>query len=154
MNVDLAEIEKAVDPILAQEAAELVDLRFLREGGRWVLRFYVEKPGGTTLDDCEYLSNRIGSLLDMREELVPGPYTLEVSSPGLDRVLKKPKDFQRFSGHRAKIRLKAPLAGQRHLRGYLRGMDEERVLLENGPTVLRIGLAEIDEARLDPEIEI
>lgn len=154
MIVDLARIETVVEPLLAQEAVELVDLRFLREGGRWVLRFYIDKQGGVSLDDCEYMSNRIGSLLDAREDLLPGAYNLEISSPGVDRILKKAKDFERFAGHRAKIRLKIPQAGQRHFRGYLKGLEGETVLLENGEVVSRFALEEIDEARLDPDVRI
>lgn len=154
MIVDLLQIEKTVEPLLAQEAVELVDLRYLREGGRWILRFYIDKSGGVSLDDCEYISNRVGSLLDLREDLLPGAYTLEVSSPGVDRILKKAGDFERFAGHRAKLRLKVPRDGQRHFRGFLKGWEGVEVLLEHGETVLRIPLDEIDEARLDPEIEI
>jgi ribosome maturation factor RimP len=153
MTVDLRRIEQAIEPMLAQEAAELVDLRYLREGGRWILRFYVDKPGGITLDDCEHLSYRIGGLLDL-QDLMPGAYTLEVSSPGLDRVLKHEKDFEKFSGHRARIRLKRPKDGQRQFRGYLKGAREGQVLLENNEVTVSLPLADIDEARLDPDIKI
>jgi ribosome maturation factor RimP len=153
MTVDLKRIEAAIEPLLAQEAAELVDLRYLREGGRWILRFYIDKPGGITLGDCEQLSYRIGGLLDL-QDLMPGSYNLEVSSPGLDRVLKREKDFEKFSGHRARIRLKRPRDGQRQFRGYLKGAKEGQVILENGETTLELPLSEIDEARLDPDIKI
>src|SRR3989338_4650369 len=100
---DIAKIEAVVEPILAQEAVELVDLQFGSEGGRRVLRFFVDKTGGIKLDDCEYLSHRIGAILDSAD-VIPGGYVLEVSSPGMDRVLKKERDFLRYVGHRAKVR--------------------------------------------------
>lgn len=151
--IDIRRIEAEVERLLSQEAAELVDLRYLRENGRWVLRVFVDKHGGVTLEDCEYLSKRIGALLD-GSEAVPHAYVLEVSSPGLDRVLKKEKDFERFSGHRARLTLRAPLAGRRNFAGYLRGLDAGQVVLEAGEQTLRLALADIEEARLDPEIRI
>lgn len=154
MMADLKQIEAAVEPLLAREAVELVDLRFLRDGGRWILRFYLDKQGGITLNDCEQLSYRIGGLLDLQPDLVPGPYNLEISSPGLDRVLKKERDFARFSGHRAKIRLKLPREGQRQFRGYIKGAGSGSVLLENGPQVFSFPIDDIDEARLDPDVKI
>ncbi|MEK7744293.1 MAG: ribosome maturation factor RimP [Elusimicrobiota bacterium] len=150
---DLKAVESAVEGLLNQEAAELVDLRWLREGGRWVLRFYVDKHGGVSLDDCEYLSKRIGALLDAMDS-VPYSYSLEVSSPGLDRVLKKEKDFLRFCGHRAKLRLRAPLEGQRRFNGLVKGFEAGEVLFDTGQKTLRVVLVEVEEARLDPEVEI
>ena len=150
---DLEQIEKAVSGLLAQEAVELVDLRYLQEGGRWVLRFYLDKHGGITLDDCEKLSSRIGALLDTVDVLMH-PYSLEVSSPGLDRRLKRERDFQRFSGHRVKIRLKEPLEGRRRFHGYLKGFEAGKVLLENAGTTVAFEFAAIEEARLDPEIKV
>ena len=84
-------------PLLEQEAAELVDLKFAKEGPKWVLRVYLDRKGGVTLDDCAYLSERIGSLIDS-SDAIQRAYVLEVSSPGLDRVIKKEMDFERFSG--------------------------------------------------------
>lgn len=150
---DLSKIETAIQAVLEQEAVELVDVQFLHESGRRILRFYVDKAGGVKLDDCEYLSNRIGGLLDS-ENLVDGRYVLEVSSPGLDRVLKKERDFLRFAGHRAKVRLKTPENGQRNFRGYLKPMEGVQVVLESGGNSVKFGLDRIDEARLDPEIDI
>ncbi|MFH1725344.1 MAG: ribosome maturation factor RimP [Elusimicrobiota bacterium] len=149
--VDLARIERIIDDVLSQEAMELVDLRYLQAGGRWVLRVFIDKHGGITLGDCERLSDRIGSVLDAVDE-IPHSYSLEVSSPGLDRVLKKKTDFERFSGHRVKIRLKSPMEGRRRFNGYLRGLDEGKVVLESSPANVHLDLDAIEEARLDPEV--
>src|SRR5260221_530085 len=117
---DLAQIENAVQSVLDQEAVELVDVQYVHEGGKWVLRFFLDKTGGITLGDCEYLSNRIGATLDMTD-LLPQSYVLEVSSPGVDRILKKEKDFKRFSGYRVQLWLKAPESGRRHFVGIIKG---------------------------------
>ncbi len=150
---DLGKIQNAVQAVLDQEAVELVDVQMLHESGRRILRFYVDKAGGVKLDDCEYLSHRIGGVLDT-ENLVDGNYVLEVSSPGMDRVLKKERDFLRFVGHRAKVRLKTAENGQRTFHGFLKAMEGTQVVLESGGNLVKFGLERIDEARLDPEIDI
>lgn len=152
MTPRLEAVQGAMEPVLEQELAELVDLQYVREGGRFVLRAFLDKEGGITLDDCERLSQRIGSALDMAE-VMSEPYVLEVSSPGLDRVVKKEKDFVRFSGHGAGIRLKNPIGGQRNFKGVLKGFEDGCVLLLCGPDVQRLPLEEIEEARLIPEVK-
>src|SRR5258707_14293425 len=102
---DLAKIESTVQDVLDQEAVELVDLQYVHEGGRWILRFFLDKTGGVNLGDCEYLSNRIGAMLEMTD-IVPESYVLEVSSPGVDRLLKKERDFKKFTGYRVELWLK------------------------------------------------
>ena len=151
---DIRRIEQAIEPILAQEAVELVDIKFIQEGPRRILRFYLDKTGGINLDDCEQLSHRIGGYLDAHEDLVPYSYHLEVSSPGMNRVIKKAKDFERFAGHRIKLRSKVPHGVQRAFKGFLKGLEEGKVVLENGDQVDRFAIEEIEEARLDPDIKI
>ncbi|MEE8425114.1 MAG: ribosome maturation factor RimP [Elusimicrobiota bacterium] len=150
---DFKLIEKEVEGALSSEAVELVDFRCHRHGGKTVLRFFVDKHGGVTLADCEHLSKRIGAVLDALDA-VHYAYSLEVSSPGLDRVLKKEKDFKRFAGHRVKLRLREPLEGRRKFSGYLRGFEEGRVVLENDGKSVRLELGGIEEARLDPDVRI
>jgi len=150
---DLKLIEEAVQNVLDQEAVELVDLRYAQEGNRAVLRFYMDKAGGFTLDDCERMSNRIGGILDMTD-LMAGPYVLEVSSPGTDRVLKRERDFARFAGHRVKLRLKAPREGRRNFSGYLKGFEEGKVILEDEGKSAAFPLEAVDEARLNPDIDV
>lgn len=150
---DLARIEKAVQDVLDQEAVELVDLQYVPEGGRWVLRFFLDKTGGITLGDCEYLSNRIGAALDATD-LLPHSYALEVSSPGVDRAIKKERDFKRFSGYRVQLWLKTPEAGRRHFVGILKGLQDGHVVLEFGGQDMPLALDRIDEVRLYPELEI
>jgi ribosome maturation factor RimP len=147
-------LEKAIEPLVEQESAELVDLTFAKEGPKWVLRVFIDKAGGFSLDDCAYFSDRIGALVDERE-LVTQAYVLEVSSPGLDRIVKKEKDFQRFSGKTVKLRLKAPQNGQRNYKGTLRGWKDGKVLVETQPgTVQEFPFPLIDETRLDYTDEV
>ena len=150
---DLRLIEETVENALAQDAYELVDLKYLEEGGRWILRFFVDKHGGVTLDDCQRISEKVGSILDATD-MMTHSYCLEVSSPGVDRILKKAKDFKRFSGQRVKVRLKTAVDGRRRFQGYLQGMENDGLLLENGGSTIRLPLAAVEEARLDPELEV
>lgn len=152
-KVDLAKVEELVRPVLDREAVELVDLRFLQESGRWVLRFYLDKTGGISLEDCEQMSRKISAFLDM-EDPIPGSYSLEVSSPGLDRVVKREADFARFAGQRAKVKLREGVDGQRNFRGYLKGAAAGIVKMDFGGRELEFPITDIVEARLDPDINI
>lgn len=150
---DIRKIEEAVEPLVAQETMELVDLEWVQEGGRNILRFFLDKPGGFTLDDCEYMSNRIGALLDSAD-MVQGSYTLEISSPGLNRRLKRERDFLRFMGHKVKVRLKTPEeGGRRNFSGMLKMFEEGRVVVEIGTDLFKFPIDRIEEARLSPDVE-
>lgn len=153
MSINLKEIEEGIAGLLDQESMELVDMHYLQEHGRWVLRFFVDKEGGVTVKNCQDVSKRIGAFLDATEA-VPHGYALEVSSPGMNRVIKKAKDFSRFSGERARIRVRLPVNGRRKFNGTLKGMDGDFVLIEQDGEVVRLEFSAIDQARLDPEIRI
>jgi ribosome maturation factor RimP len=139
-------------PLFQAEGIELVDVEFRREGRGWVLRVYLDRPGGVTLDDCQRVSEQVGDLLDV-EDLIDYPYTLEVSSPGLDRPLKTPEDFIRFTGRLVRLTTAAPIAGQRRFRGRLEGYREGQVILaqDHGPIFL-IPYEAILKARLEVEL--
>ncbi len=147
------ELEKLLTPLVEQESAEIVDLRYAKEGPKWVLRVFLDKEGGITLDDCAHFSERIGSFLDS-EKAIDRAYVLEVSSPGLDRVLRKEKDFERFKGRKVKVRLKAPENGQRNFYGTLLGFENGKVVTEGGGIRSEFPLSAIDEARLDYHGEV
>lgn len=151
--METKQIEKLVETLLEQESAELVDLRYAKEGPKWVLRVFIDKPGGVTLDDCAYFSDRIGSLLDS-ENAIGRSYILEVSSPGLDRVVKKPSDYQRFAGKAVKIRLKIAEAGQRNFHVKLIGFENDKVVVDDAGKRREFPLPLIDETRLDYHGEI
>jgi len=153
MQIDINAIERSVEGVLAQESVEIVDLRYLREQSRWILRFFVDKAGGVTISDCERVSKRIGAVLDA-SELMTHPYALEVSSPGLNRVLKKLKDFERFAGERIALRVQTAVDGRCRFCGTLNGVEDGKVVLEHEGGKIRFEPETIREARLDPEIKI
>ncbi len=112
---------------------ELVDLEYLAGDNRGTLRLYIDRPGGgVTLDDCVAVSRQLGALLDV-EDIIPFRYVLEVSSPGLNRPLKRPKDFLAHCGRKIKIKMKEPVDGRRRFTGILRSYDEKSnsLVLEN-----------------------
>jgi ribosome maturation factor RimP len=109
-------LTELVTPVVESEGMELVDLQYRRERNGWVVRLFVDKPGGINLDDCGSVSAQIGHLLDV-ENIIPHSYTLEVSSPGVTRPLKKLEDFIRFKGRAAVLRLDGPVLGRKTWRG-------------------------------------
>ncbi|MCJ7833424.1 MAG: ribosome maturation factor RimP [Deltaproteobacteria bacterium] len=117
-KVDLDQIEKTVEALLKAEGLELIELEFRKEARGWVLRIFMDKPGGVTLDDCSGISREIGDQIEVNE-LIPHSYTLEVSSPGLDRPLKKEKDFLRSIGKLIQLSTNVPLEGQTFFNGIL-----------------------------------
>lgn len=146
--MDAKELETLLTPLIEQEGGELVDMQWRREGHRWMLRLFLDKPAGITLDDCEYFSNRVGALLD-EKDAISESYVLEVSSPGLDRVIKKDKDFARFSGKPVKLKLKLPENGQRRFSGVLQGLDEGKVAVQVGAELKKWPREGVEEVRLD-----
>ncbi len=137
-------------PLFTELGLELVDVEFRREVSGWVLRLYLDKPSGITLRDCQRVSEELSDLLDV-ENLIDHPYTLEVSSPGLNRPLRLESDFIRFMGQRARVSTSQAIAGQRRFLGILKGCEEGRVLLERGDgTVVQIPCGLILKANLDP----
>ena len=148
----LDRIREIADRVAVAEGMELVDVEFVGRGRNAVLRIFLDKPGGITLRDCEMVSGQVGAILDV-EDFIPGSYTLEVSSPGLDRRLVKPADFERFAGREVRLVLKAPREGRRRFRGRLRGIQEGRIQLEaeNGQ-LTGFDPAEIQKANLVAEL--
>jgi ribosome maturation factor RimP len=153
----IGRVRALAQPILAEAGLELVEVEFRREAGGWVLRLYMDRsggrPGGVSLDDCQRVSEELGDHLDV-EEVIDHPYSLEVSSAGLDRPLTQEADFRRFAGKAARISLHEPLEGQRNFRGRLAGMAEGAVLLDlpDGRQA-RIPRTLIAKARLEIELE-
>jgi ribosome maturation factor RimP len=150
--IELERIREIAGRVAASEGIELVDLELHGRGPGSVLRIYLDKPGGITHQDCQTVSRQVGTILDV-EDVMPGRYTLEVSSPGLDRRLSKPDDFQRFAGQQVKLLLREPSGSRRQLQGRLRGFDEGKVQVEADPAGLAcIPLEQVEKANLVPEI--
>ena len=153
-SVLIEKIEQATGPVLADQQAELVDLQFVHEHGQWVLRFFLDKPGGITLDDCAALSDHIGRVLD-ETDLIQQHYSLEVSSPGVYRPLRKQKDFERFVGERVEMTMFAPIEGRRHFKGRLEAVENGAAVVSDSEFRRHtLPLADVAKATLDPEIEI
>lgn len=123
------QVESLMADILADTDFELVDVEYVKERD-WYLRVFVDKRGGIDLDDCQALSERLSERLDATD-IVSGSYILEVSSPGIDRILKKDKDFIREAGKLVDVTLYAPLDGQKNFVGELVGRDEEFLRLKD-----------------------
>ena len=136
------------EPLAAELQLELVDVEYVKEGGQYVLRFLIDKEGGVTLDDCEAFSRIMDSELD-RLDPIAHSYQLQVSSPGIERPLKKAADYERFSGRLASLKLFAPLNGARKYVGVLRGLEQQDILLElESGTMIRIPLKLVAKANL------
>lgn len=146
--MEAKEIETLLTPLVEQEGAEIVDLQWRREGHQWVLRLFLDKPEGISLDDCAHFSDRVGAFLD-EKDAIEQSYVLEISSPGLDRVIKKDKDFERFAGRPVKLRLKIAENGQRRFAGVLQGLRGDKVAVQVGAETKEFARTNVDELRLD-----
>jgi ribosome maturation factor RimP len=145
-------VRALAEPILADEGLELVDVEFRREAQGWVLRLYMDRAGGVTLDDCQKVSEQLGDHLDV-EDLIDYPYSLEVSSPGLDRPLTRDDDFRRFAGKAVQFTTREAVEGLRNFRGCLAGLADGAVLLDlAGGRRVAIPRGLIARARLRPEV--
>lgn len=143
------EVAELIEPTLRDLGFELVQVR-LSGGARRTLQVMAEpldRARGMTVDDCAEISHAISAVLDVADP-IPGAYTLEVSSPGLDRPLVRPEDFVRFSGFEAKVETAEPLAGRRRFKGLLEGMDQGEVLLRQEGELFRIPFGSVRKAKL------
>lgn len=145
-----AEAERLLEPVLEKDGIELVDVEYVRERN-WILRIYIDKEGGVDLNDCQTVSEKAGALLD-EKDLILDNYMLEVSSPGLDRVLKKDKDFIRYTGEDVDVKLFAPLEGTKTkaLTARLDGLAEDGSLLltPEGGEQMTLARDKISQVRL------
>lgn len=139
---------KLLEPSVQALGYELVDLD-AHVAGRGLLRVYIDHKEGITLSDCERVSRQLSTFLDVEDPL-PGQYTLEVSSPGVDRRLRTLDHFRKFQNEKVAIQLTTLRDGRRKLSGYLRGIEEETILIDIDGEVLRLELAEIESAQLIP----
>ncbi len=121
--------EELITPFVEDKGFELVDVEYVKEGGNWYLRAYIDKPGGITVDDCEVISRSLSDKLD-EEDFIEGAYILEVSSPGLGRPLKKEKDFVRNMGQEVELRTYRAIERQKEFRGILDAYDKSSITLE------------------------
>ena len=121
--------EEILLPLIERNGFELVDVEYVKEGGNWYLRAYIDKPGGINVDDCEMVSRELSDILD-EKDFIDEAYILEVSSPGLGRPLKKEKDFARSMGKLVEIRTYRPIEKQKEFCGILNAYDESSVTID------------------------
>ncbi|AMN46839.1 hypothetical protein ACG33_06950 [Steroidobacter denitrificans] len=149
------QLSELLGPIVAGLGYELWELEYVSRGGG-LLRLYIDTPAGVTVEDCERVSRAVSETLDAADP-IPGEYTLEVSSPGLDRVLRRPAHFERFTGERVKLEMMQPLDGRKRFVGRLLRVAEQCVTLELddgacGAETVTLPIDDIHKARLVPPL--
>lgn len=147
-----AELEALLAPVVASQQCELWGLEYAVHGRRSTLRVYIDTPQGVTLEDCERVSRQISAVLDV-EDPITSAYTLEVSSPGLDRPLYTASQFERYAGSRVSVRLRAPYEGRRRFNGLLKGLDDGDVVVQVEDTEYLLPLESIEKANVVPTFD-
>ena len=137
-----------LEPVLADSGFELIEVEFERHGNTDKLTLFIDSPRGVTIDDCALASRQMSALLDM-SDFIDSTYTLEVSSPGIARPIRKPEDFERYAGERIKLKTYAAVDGRRRFSGVLRGCSDGLVHLESDGTEYGIHLENLKRASLD-----
>src|SRR5213083_1132713 len=163
MAFEAERVREIAERVAASSGLEVVEVE-LRGGGKArMLRIVIDKPAGVTHEDCANLSREVGTILDVEDAVPGGSYTLEVSSPGLDRKLIRPADYERFTGSRVKLTTRQPVNGSHHFEGRLESFQQGRLTLEMNaarkkprpgsaaPQKLEIELANVEKANLVPE---
>ncbi|HZQ70003.1 MAG TPA: ribosome maturation factor RimP [Terriglobales bacterium] len=165
MVFEIDRVREIADRVAASSGLEVVELEMRGGGKARMLRIFIDKPGGVTHEDCANLSREVGTILDVEDVIPGGSYTLEVSSPGLDRKLSRPADFERFVGSLVKLTTREAVRNNRHFEGRLQAFCDNRLTLDisdarrkfrpkdgNESDKLEIELANIEKANLVPEI--
>mgnify|MGYP002508313729 FL=1 len=129
-----ARFEKLLLPVTEENGVEIYDVEYVKEGGDWYLRAYIDKEGGVTIEDCEKVSRAISDIMD-REDFIEDAYILEVSSPGLGRALKKDKHLARSIGEEVEVKTYKPIEKQKEFAGILKAFDEESITIETKEAV-------------------
>ena len=151
MKQDPLQIGAMLEPGIRSLGYELVGVEYQSGGkGGGLLRVYIDSEDGISADDCQKVSYQVSGVLDV-EDPIPGHYTLEISSPGLDRLLFKPEDFERFAGQLVKLRTTYPVEGQRRFKGRLQGMQDRNVVIVQDDLEISLPYDQIEQARLVPE---
>ncbi len=145
------QIENLLLPLAQKENIEIVDIEYVREEGKNILRIYIDTDKGVNLDLCAKMSNLFGNKLDETDPISDN-YVLEVSSPGIDRILKKEKDFERFKGFRIKVTTIKSINNQKHFKGNLVAVGNEKIVVDDLTNkIVEIEISNILRAKVDPE---
>jgi ribosome maturation factor RimP len=146
-------VGKIAEQAAIDHGVELVHAEVAGPEGRPIVRVFIDKPGGVTHKDCSAVSIQLDTVLDV-EDFIHSPYTLEVSSPGLERGLYKRADYERFTGSQAKIKARTPVKGQRNFRGCIVGVEDDDVILEDRTSGrVKLPIGEIARANLEVDVE-
>lgn len=144
------QVRQFAEPLVEANGCSLWDVEYVREGGEWFLRLYIDKEGGVDINDCEAVSRAVDPVLDEKDP-IPESYRFEVCSAGLERVLKRPSDFERFMGSPVQVRLYRPRDGQKEFAGTLTGYADGRVTVTVGGRELTFDKPEVALVRLRVE---
>ena len=139
---------EVLSPSIEELGCELVEIEYAVEWGRAVLRIYIDKRSGVSLDDCTAVSQALSPVLDA-ENFIHGAYSLEVSSPGIDRPVRKPTDFERFIGERIKLRAVEPIQGRRNFKGTLTSFHNGLIGINCGGDIHNVHIENLEKANLD-----
>ena len=140
-------VQSFAEPIVLQHGCSLWDVEYVREGGEWFLRLYIDKEGGVDINDCEAISRAVDPVLDEKDP-IPDSYHFEVCSAGLERTLKRPSDFQQFMGASVSVRLYKPVDGQKEFVGTLTGYHDGDVSIQMADRELTFRKTEVAQVRL------
>jgi ribosome maturation factor RimP len=143
------QLTRLLQPVVVDLGYELWELEYAARSGGGLLRLYIDSPDGITLDDCERMSRAVSKTLDANDP-IEGHYTLEVSSPGLDRVLRTAEHFARFSGEQVRVETIAPVNGRKRFAGLLKDVHEGQIALEVDGSIVNLPIDEIHKARVAP----
>ncbi len=146
------QLEKLLQPVVESLGCQLWGLDYLSQGRKALLRLYIDKPGGVLLEDCERVSRQVSSVMDV-EDPIAGEYTLEVSSPGMDRALYKLEQYADFVGETVSLRLRLPFEGRRKFKGLLVGIENDDVVLRVEDEEYLLPFELIDKANLVPRFK-
>jgi ribosome maturation factor RimP len=143
----VVQVSGLIEPVVEEVGYDLVAVEYLMDRGRWVLRVYIDRDGGVTVDDCARVSREIDHLIEVKD-IIRHEYILEVSSPGVNRPLTKEKDFVRAVGKRVKIKTSTPVEGRRNITGQLREYKDGTLHVDHGGTLLSIRAENVKRANL------
>lgn len=152
MRHSLTHLWELFEPVVVGMGYELVEIEYHPNSKYGVLRLYIDKESGVLVEDCSAVSQQISAVLDV-EDPISGQYSLEISSPGMDRPLRRLQDFQRFIGEEVKIKTGMAFEGQRNFKGRLTGVEDDVIIIESENKEVRLPIATIDKARLVPDFD-
>jgi len=150
VSAKLKRLQEMLEPIAESMGFELWGIEYLSQGKDSVLRIYIDAENGISVDDCAQMSHQASGILDV-EDTISGMYSLEVSSPGLDRLLFKLEHYQAYVGHVLKIKLRMPFDGRRNFKGQLKGVEGDEVVIEVDNEEYLLPIDYIDKAQVEPQ---